>query len=284
MTPKLLVPTHCKCGENPLWDADAKCFYWTDIPSRVLYRCGADGEDFEVFFRSDQMVGGFTLQADGSLLLFRENDIVRLDETGVLAGTIPFDDRGAERFNDVIADPQGRVFAGTIGKTEDSGALYRLDHYGRLRLLFRGTKISNGMGFSGDLLTFYWTCSTTGVIFRFSYDDDTGNLAGREVFYTAKPDEGTPDGMTVDTEDFIWSARFGGSSIHRHAPDDGRIVETVSFPVERITACTFGGDDHHELYATTAGGSDGSDTEDGAIYKMTVNATGRPEFRSRILL
>lgn len=37
-----------------------------------------------------------------------------------------YTDAGLVRFNDVIADPEGRVFAGTIGTTDQSGGLYRV--------------------------------------------------------------------------------------------------------------------------------------------------------------
>ena len=66
-----------------------------------------------------------------------------------------------ERFNDVIADPEGRVYAGSIGKTETSGGLYRVDLDGSITCLWRGTGGSNGMGFSPDLKTFYWICSSS---------------------------------------------------------------------------------------------------------------------------
>ena len=81
-----------------------------------------------------------------------------------------------KRFNDVIADPSGRVFAGTIGE-HPKGGLYRLDLDGTITKMFDGTGCSNGMGFSPDTKTFYWTCSTTRRIFQFDFDAESGALS-----------------------------------------------------------------------------------------------------------
>ena len=66
-------------------------------------------------------------------------------------------DAGMTRWNDVIADPEGRVYAGTIGKNDQIGGLFRIDHDGRVTSIVRETGCGNGMGFSVDLTTFYWT-------------------------------------------------------------------------------------------------------------------------------
>ena len=84
-------------------------------------------------------VGGFTLEADGALALFRVDDLVRLSDDGRCTRFVTFKDEGSERFNDVTADPRGRVFAGTIGRSETSGGVFRYDPDGSSRLLFRGT-------------------------------------------------------------------------------------------------------------------------------------------------
>jgi len=282
MQPKLLVNAHCELGENPLWNPLNSCVYWTDITGGKVHRWNPEHRTHDVVY-SDGAVGGFTLQRNGELLLFRAGDIATLKGDGWVEVLVHFKDEGMERFNDVIADPEGRVLAGTIGTTAESGGLYRVDRDGKITRLFRGTGCSNGMGFAPDLRTFYWTCSTSRRIHAFDYVQATGELSGQRVLYQATESEGIPDGMTVDREGHLWSARWDGWAVVHHAPD-GRVIETIRFPVAKVSSVCFGGLKLDRLYATTAGGKPGAQTEDGALYELVTATRGAPEFTSRILI
>jgi D-xylonolactonase len=281
---ELIANAHCETGENPYWDPAQRIVYWTDIPAGRLFRYDVLAKDWERFYTGAQ-VGGFTLQEDNSLLLFRVNEIVRLHADGRVEVLIAGIDPQTGRFNDVIADPEGRVFAGTMAKNggDMSGALYRVDTDGTVTKLFSGTNTANGMGFSPDLQKFYWTDTTAFTIFEFDYDRASGEISNRREFVNTAADEIKPDGMTVDREGCVWSAIYGGGMIRRYSPE-GELMERVQLPVSRITSASFGGDELRELYITTAGGGDNSDTGDGALYRVAVEAQGRLEFRSRILL
>ncbi len=271
---------HCRCGEGPLWDDREKVVYWTDIPAGRLFRYDARTGEHAPFY-SGGIVGGLTLQEDGTLLLFGENRICLLEPDGrerVVAEGI---DDDMTRFNDVIADPAGRVYAGTMGRTTQSGGLYRVDTDGRVTCLFKGTGVSNGMGFSPDRRKFYWTDSTARKVFRFDYHQETGELSGREVFLAVSPEEGTPDGMTVDADGSVWSARWDGGGLYKYSPGGQELLK-IDFPVAKVSSVIFGGDGLDELYVTTAGGSDGADTADGTLYRLQVDARGLGEFRSRV--
>jgi D-xylonolactonase len=277
-----LLNVHCELGENPLWNADDGCLYWTDITGGKVHRFHLANGKHEVIYRG-VTVGGFTFQQDGELLLFRVSDVALLRGDGSVEVLREFADEGAARFNDVIADPEGRIFAGTIGRTDTSGGLYRVNRHGVITLLFRGTGVSNGMGFSPDLRTFYWTCSTRCRIYAYDYDRATGELSGERVFYQATEEEGIPDGMTVDTDGHVWSARWDGYAVVHHAPD-GRVVEKFEFPVAQMSSLCLGGPAFDEFFVTTAGGVPGSNTEDGSVYRWRAGVRGVGEFRSRICL
>jgi sugar lactone lactonase YvrE len=62
---------------------------------------------------------------------------------------------------------------------------------------------------------------------------------------------GVPDGLTVDSEGFIWSARWGGWCIERYDPQ-GRLEQTIQLPVECPTSVMFAGADLDTLYITSA--------------------------------
>ena len=273
---------HCEVGENPLWDDTRQIIYWTDIPRGRLYRYDARAERHEAFYHGEP-VGGFTLQQDGSLLLFQENKFSCLCPDGTSRVLVDEIDDAMDRFNDVIADPHGRVFAGTIGSNGRSGGLYRIDLDGAVTCLFKGTGCANGMGFSPDQRCFYWTCSTTRRIFRFDYEPASGSLARRHELVVVPESEGVPDGLTVDDQGYLWSARWNGSAVYRIAPT-GHTVDIIPFPVPKVSSVAFGGPRLNQLYVTTAGGSDRSDTADGTLYRVTVQWRGLPEFRSRVLI
>jgi D-xylono/L-arabinono-1,4-lactonase len=279
-SPSVLINLHCELGENPLWNADDGCLYWTDITGGRVHRLHLETRRHTEIYRG-ATVGGFTFQADGGLLLFRVNDIARLQANGRVEIWREFADEGMARFNDVIADPEGRVFAGTIGRTAESGGLFRFDSEGGVTLLWRGTGCSNGMGFSPDSRTFYWTCSTRRRIYAFDYDPVTGSLRNERVLYQATDDEGIPDGLAVDAAGDLWSARWDGYELVRHAPD-GRVRERLVFPVAKVTSACFGGAQLDRLLITTAGGALGRETSDGAVFELTSKARGKQEFRSRV--
>jgi sugar lactone lactonase YvrE len=278
----VLANEHCECGENPLWNLFDECVYWTDITNKTMFCYNPKTKSHKKIYE-DTHVGGFTLQADGNLLLFRVKDMATLSPQGDLKILKTFDDPTMIRFNDVIADPEGRVYAGTIGK-QTSGGIYRLDHDGTITKLLAQTHISNGMGFSPDLKNFYWTCSTRKQIFKFKYNRSSGDISDQTLFYEATtPEEGEPDGMVVDNDGTVWSAHYNGSGIFKHAAD-GSIIDKITFPIPKITSLCFGGPNFDTFYVTSAGGDKNKDNEEGSLYSVEANVKGPKEFLSKILI
>src|SRR6476659_5047719 len=126
MTEPVIVPVanyHCQVGENPLWNDSDVRIYWEDIDTGRLFRADHATLAHECFYKGE-VVGGFTFQEDDKLLLFEADRIAVLDpDTGKRRVIKEGIDSDMVRFNDVIADPEGRVFAGTIGRTDESGGL-----------------------------------------------------------------------------------------------------------------------------------------------------------------
>lgn len=266
-------------AENPLWHPERRCLYWTDIPAGKIHAfTPANGEHRVVY--EGPSVGGFTFQEDGNLLLFRVDDIARLGPDGRVSVVRKFSDDGMHRFNDVLADPRGRVFAGTFGDHPKCG-LYRVDLDGSITRLFSGTGCSNGMGFSPDLKTFYWTCSTTREIFQFDYDVDSGELRNRKTFHSTPDADGIPDGLAVDGSGCVWSARWAGASVVQHAPD-GTVLDRIPFPVANITSICFGGENLDQLFVTSAEEPGCTGETAGSLFQINLKIRGVNEFRSRI--
>jgi sugar lactone lactonase YvrE len=71
------------------------------------------------------------------------------------------------------------------------------------------------------------------------------------VFARLPAGAGHPDGLTVDGEDHVWGAHWGGGRLTRYRPD-GSIERVVPIPAAQITSACFGGPDLDVLYVTTA--------------------------------
>lgn len=283
MNLELIADYNCVVGEGPMWHPTERVVYWADIPQGRIFRYDPATGEHGLVFECGQ-VGGFTVQGDGSLLLFMERGAVASLSEGnleYLINEIP-EERNT-RFNDVIADPAGRVFCGTMPSPDHPGSLYRLDTDGSIARVLEGIGISNGMGFTPDNQRMYFTDSPTHNIYIFDYDIDSGELSNRRVFVNTEENDGIPDGMTVDSEGFVWSARWDGSSLVRYSPQ-GEQVNRIWFPARKVSSVIFGGEDYTDMYVTTAGGEDKTAEGPGAgcLYRLNLGISGRPEFLSRV--
>lgn len=285
MNLELIADYNCVVGEGPMWHPTERVVYWADIPQGRIFRYDPATGEHGLVFECGQ-VGGFTVQGDGSLLLFMEKGAVASLSEGnleYLINEIP-EERNT-RFNDVIADPAGRVFCGTMPSPDHPGSLYRLDTDGSIARVLEGIGISNGMGFTPDNQRMYFTDSPTHNIYIFDYDIDSGELSNRRVFVNTEENDGIPDGMTVDSEGFVWSARWDGSSLVRYSPQ-GEQVNRIWFPARKVSSVIFGGEDYTDMYVTTAGGENKTAEGPGAgcLYRLNLGISGRPEFLSRVEL
>jgi sugar lactone lactonase YvrE len=97
----------------------------------------------------------------------------------------------------------------------------------------------------------YFIDSATQAVDVFDYDVTTGSCSDRRRLVTIEPDDGIPDGMTVDADGNLWVACFAGGAVRCYAPS-GKQVDEIGFPVRQVTSCAFGGSDWSDLYVTSA--------------------------------
>jgi sugar lactone lactonase YvrE len=142
--------------------------------------------------------------------------------------------------------------------------------------------IPNGIGWSLDHKTLYFTHSPERRIIAFDYSPETGDITNERVFW--KHDgPGAPDGFTMDTDGYIWQAIWGEGKVLRISPG-GKVVGEVKFPTRCITCPVFVGT---ELWVTSA-----EDEEDlweeetkkygGGIFKVDVGIGGLKEFKFKL--
>ena len=251
---KVAANTEDVLGEVPVWDADNGQLWWTDVFRPAIHRLDAASGNVESWTPPDK-VHSFALREAGGLVIAGRKGFALWDpESGSHTPLHdPRDDPEGTMLNDGRADRQGRFWAGTMDKMLErpSGMLYRLDADGTSHAAADGITLSNGVAFSPDGGILYLADSLTKNIYAYDLDADTGALANKRIFAETAKLPGIPDGATVDAEGFLWSARFDGSRVVRHAPD-GSVADEIELPVSRVTSCALGGPGLKTLYITTA--------------------------------
>ena len=282
---ELIVDQPAHTAECPLWHPEEKVLYWLDIPNAKLFRYNPATTNVDTF-DTGTPTGGITIQEDGALLLFMAQGAVKLwrdGKTETIINNIP--QEADSRFNDVIAAPLGRVFCGTLSTPDHAGTLYRLDPELALIPVADQVGTSNGMAFSPDRKFFYHTDTRKHTIYRYNYEEVTGELTNKTDFIVVDDGPSRPDGLTIDSEGSLWSARWDGYSIVKYSPD-GTELERIALPARKVSSLTFGGESYNDLYITTAGGDDriANGSTAGSLFRIQCDTPGLPEFRSRINL
>jgi D-xylonolactonase len=312
-TPVVVADRACVLGEAPLWHEAEQALYWSDVVRGRLFRHDpARNSDALVY--EGVGVGGFTVQADGGLLLFLESGAIATWRGGALRQVVaPSRARRGLRFNDVSADPRGRVLCGLmpvdnrvlhrvarrlqgafrrmrlpvarrrVSPGPARGCVCRLERDGRLTPIVDGLRLPNGMGFTPDGRELYLTDSGARTIYRGAYDAATGTLGTLRVFVRVGEGEGVPDGLAVDAGGDVWSARWDGGCLVRYRAD-GREVERVTFDARKVSSAAFGGAALDALYVTTAGGERRAEEGPGAgaLFRLRPGVGGRREFTSAV--
>ncbi len=274
-------------GENPLWNPDDRRLYWTDNRSQRVCRLDPATGAVEAVVEGHS-VYAFTLQTDGSLLLFMDHTRVAAAQAGgpvrLLIDGLPGE--GESRFNDVVADRRGRVVAGVVPPEGGTGSLHSIGLGGDATLLATDLEMPNGMAFSSDDRLLYVAETRGRRVSLFDYDLDSGAVSNRRAFIDLSGEEGgSPDGITLDSEGCLWVALSGGWSVVRSDPNGAEIAR-VEFPARKITSIGFGGVDLGAAYVTsssrqpTPGEEIGP--EGGALFAFRPGVAGVLDHRSSV--
>jgi sugar lactone lactonase YvrE len=283
----------CLLAECPIWNDTENRLYWTDILAKRIWKYDPQSGTVEVEWEGDLMVGGFAFTASNDLVLCTHKGVYLLSRQALRRQRGPglrllFDIPMAhdERFNDITTDPRGRIFAGTLTERREAGILYRLQRGKLPVVVLRDIGTSNGMTFSPDLQYFYHTNSHARTITRYDYDAETGNIKKPSIIYRGREENGVPDGITMDTEGYIWVACWRGGKVVRIGPQ-GKINRELPVPAMQPSSVAFGGQGMKELYITSAceGGSDlarGLDEQGkylgGEVFHVSLDVAGRKEW------
>lgn len=270
-------------GEGPIWVVREQALYWVDIMAPAIFRRREPDGTIDRWtppFR----IGSLAPRAAGGFIAGTEHGFALIDPEKGLYEPFHQPERHLpeNRFNDGKVDRRGSFWAGTMDESETRarGALYRLDPDLRCTRIDDGYQVTNGPAFSSDGSRLYHSDSAKRTIYAFDLDQE-GNVHGKRIFARFGPEQGHPDGMTVDAEDCLWVAFWDGWCLRRLAPD-GEIIGTVGMPVQRPTSCAFGGPALDRLYITSARIGIEQDAAlvqpfAGALFMVETRISGLPE-------
>ena len=279
-----IVNTRDSLGESPLWDPVTERLFWVDINRCLIHQL--DPRTGEITDWPCKTEPGCLGRADNGRLVagLRDGFYFFSPATGEFERiTDPEPGRPENRLNDGKVDRAGRFWAGTMrdpNPDEPCGALYKLEGQTALQML-DGIRIPNSLCWSPDNQTLYFADTRARVIWKFDFNLTSGELTDRRLFVDLQGQLGRPDGATVDTEGYLWSAEYGGGRVVRYTPD-GTADKVVNLPVANVTCPTFGGTDYKTLFITTASQrlTENELAEQplaGGLFSLKVTVAGLPE-------
>ena len=247
-----IVTLNSHLGESPMWDENEGVLWWIDIYKPTLNRFDPEsGRNEEIVL--NQNIHAIAVRREGGIVGSFEHGIGFLDPVSASIDTVTDPIGEVEAKFNVKCDRDGRFWTGSMSNdwVTPVGCLFRFDADGSVRTMDSGFNLSNGMGWSLDNKTMYFTDFGQSTIFAYDYDAATGGIGNRRPFVEIPEDEGRPDGMTVDADGCLWVALWDGWAVARFDPS-GKRVETIPMPVMRPTSCMYGGPDLSTMYVTSA--------------------------------
>ena len=177
-------------------------------------------------------------------------------------------------------------------RDQAAGVLYALQADGRLMAKADQATVANGLAWSPDAKTLYWSDTGAHCIRAWDFDLATQQMTRERIFaqFPSKPKDwtygsdaalayaGRPDGAAVDAEGFYYSALYEGRRLAKFAPS-GQCVALIDTPVQCPTMPCFGGEDLRTLFITTsAHGRSAAELQalphSGCVFAMRVETPG----------
>lgn len=301
MTWQTVVTEPSELGESPFWHPHEQRLYWIDIVALQILRAGLLTSTLQRWAMPSEP-GCIAPAVSGGLVIALRDGIYRAPiwggELTLLARAEH--DIVTTRFNDGRADPLGRFWAGTIYEPRDRplAALYSLDcrpasggAAPRLQRQAGDALTANGLAWSPDAKTLYWSDTPRHVTHAWDWDAGRNVLTRRRVFrqFSDKPAGwhsgmpgygGRPDGAAVDAQGNYWCAMYEGRRLLQLSPA-GELLADIPVPAQCPTMPCFGGANLRTLYLTSARhGRPAAELAalplSGCVFSMRVEVPGLP--------
>ncbi|OWU84508.1 transcriptional regulator [Oceanicola sp. 22II-s10i] len=284
-----LTSTPDMLGETPVWDNAANCLWWIDGAGGKVRRMSFNGDkagDPESFALPGH-VGSIALAVDGclvaaldrSIVLFQPGDPLRLTLLDLGPPQTPL------RLNDGKTDRQGRFLVADISlDRQPVGQLHRIGQGRAHEVLVEGITVGNGLCFSPDGATMYYSDSALRKLMACDYDPATGACGAPRVHIDTADIGSGIDGATVDSDGNIWGALIHSARIGCFS-SSGRLIDSFAAPVDLPASLAFGGPGMDRLFVTSirdsgTGKAVSKHPDGGHLFVIDgLGATGIPEAR-----
>jgi D-xylonolactonase len=265
-------------GEGPLWSPRQQAILWVDILAPALNRLSLHDGKIERWPMPER-IGWVVERAHATNFIagfqsgFAE---LTLEPFAVRHLVNPEPQLPGNRMNDCYVDREGRLWAGTMEVTiqHDTGSLYRFEPDLRVSRMDSGYLVTNGPVFSRSQQHMYHNDTGRGIVYRFDVSPH-GALTNKTVFLKFTPEMGRPDGMTMDSEDFLWIAHWGGGRVSRFNPN-GALDRFIALPASQITSCIFAGDRLDRMFVTSAAENRHEEELAGSLFEVDPGVHGLP--------
>jgi sugar lactone lactonase YvrE len=247
-------PAKAILGEAPYWCVEEQVLYWVDIDGKAVMRYNPKSGARDIFPQRYE-IGNIVKRANGGFISSLEAGLAIYDPELISLEIFAEPEKiwPNNRFNDGKCDRQGRFWTGSLDRGEElpAGSLYCIYARDSISVVMSDLIVPNGMGWSPDGGTMYFTDSGRGTIYAYDFDPQTGSIENCRDFVVVDSLYGVPDGLCVDAEGFVWSAHWDGGRISRYDPD-GIVERIIEMPVPQVTSLAFGGENLDQLYVTSA--------------------------------
>ena len=251
--PKPLWKIRCTLGEGTLWVSEHSSIYFVDIKKKKIFSFNIKNKKKKIF-KVNKEIGFIAHIKDYIFILGLQGElrIQNLKSKKILKSIKIEPNLKLNRINDGKTDPAGNLWFGTMDNLErkiEKGSLYKLDKNFKLIKVDKNYRITNGPAFI-DQHNFYHTDSPKKIIYKIKINKNN-KIVSKKIFKKLSPEEGSPDGMTLDKNKNLWVAHFHGACVSVFN-QKAKLIHRIQFPAKNITNCAFGGKNTKELYISTA--------------------------------
>ncbi len=282
-----LQDIRCQLGEGPFWNQQNATLYWVDIIGKTAFGWQPASNDLQSW-HFDSVISAIVPRQQGGFLVALRDKLAFFnpaDET-VTPFVAPDGDHGQNRSNEARVDPMGRFWHATmqnnigpngedVAITEHTGTLNRVDVDGTITRFAENIGISNTLLWSADGTKMFFGDTLANRMDVYDFDMATGDATNPRLFCSVEG-YGGMDGSAMDSEGYIWNARYGASCLIRFNPA-GEVDRIIDLPVTNPTSCVFGGPDMTTLYITSAAaGTSAERPLEGALLAIETGIVGMP--------